>query len=670
MVSTHWREPREPAASELRALDVLARMAADLIERSRMDEALAENQQHLASIYNTVRDVIFELAVEPEEQFRFVSVNAAFLRVTGLSREVVIGKTVNQVIPEPSLTMVLGRYRQAIEEKATVMWEETSAYPTGCLTGEVSIAPVFDDKGVCTHLIGSVHDITERKRTETALRDSEERFRTVFEEGPLGVALVARDGRFLTVNNTLSQMLGYRKEELVSETFPDITHPDDLGPEMELIERLFRGEIPFYRRQKRYVKKTGEIIWVNLTASLLHDRESNSLQRLIMIEDVTEIRRSQEAAILRQKLESVGTLASGIAHDFNNLLGAVLAQAELAQAELAGGSSPDAQLKTICSTAMRGAQIVRELMIYAGRESKSPELVDVSEVIEQMLELLKISISKRATFEIDLSRSLPSIQAGTAQISQLVMNLATNASEALGDLDGTIHISTQRMEVERGSRQMQSLADGQYVQIEVSDTGCGIPPETQARIFDPFFSTKSAGRGLGLAVVHGIVQDLGGEIGVVSEPGHGTVFQILLPCAASRSDSKIGPISDTDRLAGQPQAAAILVVEDEDQVRRAVSRMLGTRGFSVIEARNGSDALNAIRDRSNTIDVLLLDLTIPGASARDVLQEARRLRPETKVVITSAYAQEMAVTLLQDTVEHFIRKPYQVSHLVQLIGAA
>src|SRR5215471_5174341 len=203
MVTTYWREPHELSATEVRSLDVLARLAADFIERLRVEEARWENQQRLASIYDTVRDVIFHVTVEPEGRFRFVSVNAAFLRVTGLSWEAVVGKTVNQVIPEPSLSMVLRKYRQAIEEKTTLLWEETSDYPTGRLTGEVSVAPVFDNKGTCTHLVGAVHDITE-------------------------------------------------------------------------------------------------------------------------------LRRAQQLAFARQKLETLGTLANGIAHDFNNILGAVLAQADLA----------------------------------------------------------------------------------------------------------------------------------------------------------------------------------------------------------------------------------------------------------------------------------------------------------------------------------------------------
>jgi PAS domain S-box-containing protein len=784
---------------DLRAtIDQLSKANLELRENS---EALRESEQEQVSIYNAVRDVIFHLAVEPEGRFRFVSVNAAFLRVTGLSREMVVGKTVNEVIPEPSLTMVLGKYRQAIDEKTTVLWEETSDYPTGRLTGEVSVVPVFDGEGACTHLIGSVHDITERKRAETALRDSEERlalaqnaaqlgvwdrdmkanviticgqyvqlhglspdrtritreewlslihpedrervdslrqearerthifdtdfrviwpegsthwlhargtvlvgdsglpsrsmgvvwditeqkraeaklreseerFRRVFEEGPLGLALVGKDYRFLKVNSALCQMVGYDEAELVQMSFVDITHPEDVRADVELAKQLFKREIPFYRIQKRYVKKTGEIIWINLTASMIIGSDGGPLHGLAMVEDITEIKRTQAEALFRQKLESVGTLAGGIAHDFNNLLGAVRAQAELAVAELDAGSSCKEELKAIGEVAMRGSEIVRQLMIYAGTESADVGLVDLSKTVDEMLTLLKVSVTKRAVIQANLDQDLPAIHGSAAQIRQVVMNLITNASDAIADRDGVIRVITKRVTLsgEPAARSSRMLPDGNYVELEVSDTGGGMSLQTQAKVFDPFFTTKSAGRGLGLAVVQGIVGSLGGAIRLTSEPDKGTTFQVLLPCAETAGARRHAMSGDGELAAVPSQHGSVLVVEDEGHLRQAIVSMLRKADFEVFEAADGSSAIDLLRAAGGKIDVIVLDMTIRGASSHEVVTEAANAKPNIRVILTSAYSQEMTKgTVSAPQVRSFIRKPFQLGDLVKTLENA
>jgi two-component system, cell cycle sensor histidine kinase and response regulator CckA len=415
------------------------------------------------------------------------------------------------------------------------------------------------------------------------------------------------------------------------------------------------------------IRPNGETRTVVFSSQLLLDEQGSPRHIFGACQDVTDDRRAQEEAFTRQKLETVGNLANGIAHDFNNLLGGVLAQAELALSELAAGSSPEEELKTICSAAASGSEIVRQLMIYSGQDREAPGLVDVARTVEQMAELLKVSISKHATLHVDLDKNLPPVRGSAAQIRQIVMNLVMNASEAIGDRDGVIRLTAQRLAVGEDRLEWipEGLATGDYVQLQVADTGRGMSRETQARVFDPFFTTKPSGHGLGLAVVSGIVRALAGAIHLVSEPGKGTTFEVLLPSEEGTGNAIPGPNAPVRSTPADCDATA-LVVDDEDALRTATAKMLRTSGFSVLEAADGTAAIEAIRG-AHPIEVLLLDVTLPGTSSREVLLEAKRLRPAMRVIVTSAYGEDFAALSLQGPVERFIRKPYSLSDLVKLV---
>lgn len=415
----------------------------------------------------------------------------------------------------------------------------------------------------------------------------------------------------------------------------------------------------------------GELRVISCTSELSIDEEGSPARIFGACHDITDARRAQQEDLARQKLESVGVLAGGIAHDFNNLLGGVLAQAELALEQTAPGQYPEEQLKAIRNVALRGSEIVRQLMVYAGQEHEAPGITDIARIVPEMLGLLKVSVSKRVTLEMHLDDDLPEVRATAPQIQQILINLVSNASDAIGDRNGVIRITARRAFPARVAAVAKGPAASGYVQLEVTDTGCGMPQEIQQRVFDPFFSTKGAGHGLGLAVVHGIVRRLGGSVHISSEQDKETTFHILLPCADTAPPPSPGPLTVSGDEADPSSERTVLVVEDEDVLREAVTRMLRKRGFAVLEAADGTVAIERLRASGGNIDVILLDMTIPGASSQEVVAEAAEAQRNIKVILTSAYSREMLTPLMSAShILGFIRKPYQLGDLVQSLQKA
>jgi two-component system cell cycle sensor histidine kinase/response regulator CckA len=639
----------------------------DITERKHAEEALRENEQRLVSIYNTVGDIIFHVAVQPEGQFRFVSVNTAFLKVTGLSLDQVVGRTVGEVIPEPSLTTVLGKYRQAVEQNTTVQWEETSDYPAGQLTGEVRVAPVHDDKGACTHLVGSVHDITERKRADAAIRESEERFRNMADTAPVLIWVSGPDKLLTFFNRGWLTFTGSSMEQAVGNGWIEKVHPHDRDRCYTIYTSAFDAHCTF-QAECRLRRADGEYRWILITGGPRFESSGAFAGYVGSCTDITDLKRSQEESLARQKLESLGVLAGGVAHDFNNLLGSIVANSELVLSELPDGSPATEGVESIKNVAGRAAEIVRQMMSYAGQEDTVFEPVDLSGLLHEMLEFLKVSISKRATLNVTLSQKLPAVRANAAQLRQVILNLITNASESLGGQEGVISVTAARVRGSPGDS-APNLGRSDYVCLDVSDTGYGMTEEVQSKIFDPFFTTKFPGRGLGLAVVKGIVRSHDGAIKVVSAPGRGSRFEILLPCSSEPACE--GHDEAVSSATGQVVSfsGAVLIVEDEDALRLAVSKILRRKGYTVIEAANGDTGVSLLRDSAQEIDVVLLDLTLPGLSSREVLSELRRLRSDVKVIVTSAYSRDQVQTTLGGQQPWlYIRKPYRINELTDLLG--
>jgi PAS domain S-box-containing protein len=516
------------------------------------------------------------------------------------------------------------------------------------------VEAVRNDHGTLVRLAGAAQDITEQVKATELLRESEGRLKYAERMTHVGHWTWDLATNRVSWSEEMFRIMGQPGNYALGyTTYLEMVPPGDRERLAEWVSNRLaekRGGVI----EHRVVRPDGDVRTVICTCEVvLH--EDGSPQLLVgACQDVTEARRAQAESFARQKLESLGTLASGIAHDFNNLLGAVLAQTELAIAVLASGSNPEDELNAVRDLSIRGSEIVRQLMIYAGNESDVAEVVDVSKVVEGMSGLLKLAVSRHATLVINLGDNLPTVRARPAQLSQILMNLVVNASDAIGDRDGVIRVTTEH------------AAD--FVRLEVSDTGCGMTPETQAKVFDPFFTTKFSGRGIGLAVVHGIVRSLRGSIHIASEPGKGSTFQILLPYAESARTAGTAGASAAEASAPPALRASVLIVEDEEQLRLAVARMLRKAGLEVFEAATGTEAIGLLRARGGGLDLILLDLTIPGSSSQEVIVEAEFARPDMKAILTSAYAEEAARAMISSPlVCGFIRKPFSVGDLLQTL---
>ena len=402
-------------------------------------------------------------------------------------------------------------------------------------------------------------------------------------------------------------------------------------------------------------------------------------QVVLTIRDITarkeaeEKQRQLEAQVRHvQKLESLGVLAGGIAHDFNNLLAGILGNAGLALRDLPDQSQAADRVKQLQSAAVRASELTGQMLAYSGKGTFLVEALDLSRVSLEMASLLSASVNKKAELVLDLDDHLPAMEGDATQIRQVVMNLLTNASDALEDGPGTIRVRTGRQTLERGYLSLtyldEDLPSGEYVFLEVSDTGCGMERETVAKIFDPFFTTKFTGRGLGLATVLGIIRSHRGAIRVYSEPGHGTRVRVLFPATTRVVELPVGPAADGTPWNGH---GIVLVVDDEPTVREVAAAILMEAGFDVLQAVDGADGLRLFESQADQIRAVLLDLTMPQISGEQVCAEIAKLRPEAKVVLSSGYSEQDAMRRIDgDSVAGFVQKPYGPRELIQAIRAA
>jgi len=648
------------AAYRLRGLD-----AERLRRRARGD------RRFLAAIVDSTDDAVIGQDLEG----RVRSWNPAAARLYGWCAEEALGRHVEDLVVPPErrdeYRELLARLRAGKREHLETVQVTRSGRRVDV---SLTLSPVTDEDGALLGGSAITRDIGERKRAE-------QRLRVAVEASSDAMVIVGEDGRIVFANSATAALLGYTPEELRDRPVEVLVPERHRADHPALRERFL--EEPEARpmgagRDLYALHRDGSEIPVEIGLTPFEMAEGTMVLASIVdirprLRQDEERRRFEGKLRETQRLESLGLLAGGIAHDFNNMLVAVLGGAALAQAELPPGSSARRLLEEVEQAARRASDLCRRLLAYSGRGRFTVERVDLSRLVSEMTELLRVSISKRVELRLDLASDLPPVEADPTQLRQVVMNLLTNASESVGEEGGVVRVATGTRVCDAATLRAcvldASEGPGRYAFLEVADTGSGMDAATLQSIFEPFFSTKGAGRGLGLAGVLGIVRGHRGAVQVESQPGRGTTFRVLLPAAQGERATAPEPTPRT-ALARRQAGGVVLVVEDEPAVRAVAQAALEAAGFGVVAAEDGRAALAAARERGEEIAAVLLDMSMPRMSGEETFRALRELRPELPVVLTSGYEAGDAVGRLSgDGAVRFVQKPWHPSELVAAVRA-
>ena len=520
-------------------------------------------------------------------------------------------------------------------------------------------------------------NISERKRQEEALRASEARWQFALEGAGDGIW----DWDTLTDQVFFSRqwkaMFGYADDEIghTLDEWDSRIHPDDKPQCYADLARHFAGETPIYQNEHRVLCKDGTYQWILDRGKVIEWTEDGKPRRVIGTHTDISARKRAEASLLQtQKLESLGLMAGGIAHDFNNLLVALLGQSSLALTTLPPENAARSHIEAAIVAAERASDLTRQLLAYSGRGQFMMHPIQLNTLIKDNSHMLEVAMPKQVRLQVELAEGLPSIQADAGQMQQVVMNLIINAADAVGDRSGTVMVSTDTWElmVEDAGAWIHGsdpLEPGTFVRLEVSDDGCGMDAPTMAKIFDPFFSTKAEGRGLGLAALLGIVGGHQGGLRVESRPGAGTKFQLIFPVA--KVEEATTPAIDTlapALIRPVGVGKGILVIDDEDVVRMVLTDVLEAWGYHVLCAADGASGMALYREHATSIGLVLLDLSMPGQSSPETFRQLRAFDPQVRIALSSGYdASDVAARFAGLSFSGFLQKPYQLQVLIDAV---
>ena len=640
------------------SLETIALQIRDLFVQSINAEALRSSEERFRSIVTDSPDII--VVADEDGRVEFINKTLNFH-----TTEEVIGMAFYDFVLPEFHDVVRKAIEKLFETGQSVRYETKASDPNGTISDyETRCMPLLRD-GKVRSFISVTSDVTERRRAEEALKDSEERLRTVVTNSTPIVFMCDKAGRILLSEGRMLASMGLRPGQDVGNNvfesyrdYPEVIEGIKRALDGEMFEGLIALDGLFYEVfYSPYRNSRGEVIGIigmalDVTSRVQAEEEKLALERQLL---------------QAQKMESLGILAGGIAHDFNNLLVGVLGNAEMALLDLKPESPIRSYLQDIQTASIRLGDLTQQMLAYTGKANFVVEMINLSSLVEEMVHLLESSISKKVTLKYEPSDIPHAITADANQIRQVVMNLITNASEACEGRDGgKVKLRTGKIEVDESMQRQYLLEDkieGERVFLEVSDNGCGMNEETLKKIFDPFYSTKFTGRGLGLASVLGILRSHCGNITVDSKLNQGTTIMVLFPHEEVECNEFI---KESTEESSYNAHGKILLVDDEENVLNIGAQMLERVGFTVLTAADGVEAVEQVQEHATELVCVLLDLTMPRMNGNEAFTEIRRIRKDLPIILCSGYDHQKATKVLEaQDLTGFLQKPYRYRKMVE-----
>jgi two-component system cell cycle sensor histidine kinase/response regulator CckA len=631
----------------------------DVTDRKKAEDALKESEEKFRAIFEGAGDGIFGVDTETRKA---VVVSPSMCGITGYTQSELLQLRVDDLHPEEQMPHVLEHFFKLLHGEISTAKD----VPVIRKNGDVVYCDIsvgfsrFCGREV---LLGFFRDVTELKLAEQSIRESQRRYRTLFEQSKDAILIVHPEGMIIDANAACWDLFGAARDEIVGANILQFyRNPSDRDRLREGIGR--KGFVKDF--DWRVKQKTGGERHCLLTSTAWKDGHGTILAHLSIARDITDSKRLEEQLLQSQKMEAVGTLAGGIAHDFNNLLQVIQGYADLGLMDMRRDEPGYSKFLEIRSAARKAADLTQSLLTFSRRVEGQLRPVDLNQELIQISKMLERTIPKMIAIDLEVASDLLVAEVDPGQFQQAVMNLAVNARDAMPE-GGRLVIQTANVNLDEEYCKAHIGAEpGTHVMLAVSDTGYGMDKNTRKKIFDPFFTTKEVGKGtgLGLSIVFGIVKSHGGTITCYSEPGEGTTFKIYLPAIKQAQGHEVEVHSE--RLIGGTET--ILLVDDEDAVRKLGESILRRFGYTVLTASNGLEALEVFQNQKERIPLVILDLIMPEMGGRECLREIMRIDPAAKVLIASGYGANGQIDgALEDGARTSIRKPYESRQLLEAV---